>query len=149
MWIPHRLVSCTNKAKLKSFLGMASHHRRFIKNFASLAAPLREVIRESAHFKWEPEQEEAFGQIKRCLVEAPILHHFDDKKEIEIRTDASMQGLGATIVQYDDAGQEQVVSYASRRLVDAEKRYHCNELECMAAVWAIDDKFRAFVHGRP
>jgi hypothetical protein len=39
------------------------------------------------------------------------------------------------------------IAYASRGLNDAEMKYHTNELECFAIVWALK-KFRSYVYGR-
>ena len=53
-----------------------------------------------------------------------------------LRCDASSVGLGAVLLQYHDQTLF-LVSYASIKLTDAEKRYSTIERECLAVVWAI------------
>ena len=55
-----------------------------------------------------------------------------------ITCDASNQGLGAILYQ-EQQGVNQVISYASRTLSDAEKNYHLHsgELEFLALKWQL------------
>ena len=63
-----------------------------------------------------------------------------------VQTDASQEGLGAVLLQ--DGGEgPRPISYISRGLNDVKKRQHCNELECLALVWALE-KFRLYVYGK-
>ena len=55
--------------------------------------------------------------------------------------------MGAVLLQLGDNGL-QPVSFISRRLSDSETRYHSNELECLALVWALK-KFHSYIYGRP
>ena len=49
--------------------------------------------------------------------------------------DTSTKGLGATLWQQQSAGEIKTIAYASRFLLDTEKRYADNELKLQAAVW--------------
>ena len=59
--------------EVRSFHGLASFYRRFVKDFITLAAPLNEVLKKNVGFKWGEKQEEAFNVLKQKLTNAPIL----------------------------------------------------------------------------
>ena len=42
-----------NVKKVQKFLGLANYYRRFIKNFARIAAPLHALVRKKQKWKWE------------------------------------------------------------------------------------------------
>ena len=59
--------------EVRSFHGLASFYRRFVKGFNTIAAPLTEVIKKDRPFKWEDEQAKAFKDLKDMLISAPLL----------------------------------------------------------------------------
>ncbi|UYV61724.1 hypothetical protein LAZ67_1006165, partial [Cordylochernes scorpioides] len=132
--------------EIQSFLGMCSYYRKFIKDFSLIADPLTGLIRKNAQFTWTEKQEEAFQNLKKALINPPILGHFDPNAATYIHTDASNIGLGATLVQII-CGEEKVISYLSRTLSKAEQNYSTTEKECLAVVWAIS-KLRPYLYGR-
>ncbi|XP_057376543.1 uncharacterized protein LOC130697744 [Daphnia carinata] len=136
----------TNLKSLRGFLGLASYYRRFVPDFASLAHPLHALLKKNAVWRWTERHEGAKSSIVARLTTAPVLAHFDDALEVTIQTDASQTGLGAVLTQ--DTGEgHRPVTFISRRLSDTETRYHANELECLAVVWALK-KLRTYVYGR-
>jgi hypothetical protein len=71
---------------------------------------------------WTKEEERQFYEIRDCLTQAPILAHPDWDLPFEVHTDASLEGLGAVLVQRQD-GKEVAIGYASRVLAPAEKPF--------------------------
>ncbi|KFD59849.1 hypothetical protein M514_27962, partial [Trichuris suis] len=83
---------------------------------------------------------------KTATQQPPIGRHFQENWLVEVHCDGSRSGLGAVLLQKNE-GQEHVVTYISRNLSAAEARYHSNELECLAVVWALR-VLRPYVFGR-
>ncbi|CAB5185100.1 unnamed protein product [Rhizophagus irregularis] len=133
--------------EVRSFLGLCSYYRRFIKNFARIAKPLYHLVKKDVPFKWTEEQQEAFEELKRRLMEKPVLDYPDFEKEFILITDASGEGLGAVLSQKNKENKEFVIAYASRSLIGAEKNYPITELECLAIFWGIKH-FHKFLAGR-
>ena len=52
---------------------MASWYRKFINNFATIAAPLNLLLKEKQNWYWSDDQQSTFEQIKEYLSKAPIL----------------------------------------------------------------------------
>jgi len=48
-----------NVKEVQKFLGLANYYRRFIKDFARIAALLHVLVRKEQKWKWEKEQEKA------------------------------------------------------------------------------------------
>ena len=53
-----------NANEVRSFNGLASFYRKFVKNFSSLAAPLNELVKNNVVFKWTDVYEKAFNLLK-------------------------------------------------------------------------------------
>ena len=49
-------------------------------------------------FQWTPACQEGFDQIKKVLMEAPVLAYPDYSKPFILETDASLKGLGAVLI---------------------------------------------------
>jgi len=100
--------------EVQSFLGFANFYRRFIQDYSRVARPLTELTKgDKKEWKWNPQAEEAFQELKRRFTMAPILAHFDATKPVIIETDASDFAIGAILSQRDDGGRLHPVAFHS------------------------------------
>ena len=84
---------------IRSFLGLASYYRRFIKNFAEKAHALSILTKKNSAWQWGPTEKKAFDTIKTDLTTAPILSFPDFTRAFIVHTDASGFGVGAVLSQ--------------------------------------------------
>ena len=136
------------KTELRSFLGLASYYRRFIKNFAAVASPLHHALTvgNEKTFVWTTACDRAFSELKKCLVDAPVLSYPRSDEEFILDTDASDFGIGAVLSQIQD-GEEKVIAYASRTLSKSERNYSVTKREMLALVF-YSQHFRHYLYGR-
>lgn len=133
--------------QIRSFIGLASYYRRFIKNFAATARPLHEQTKTTKSITWNQDTTDAFIKLKQELTQAPTLRRADFSKPFLIVCDASQKGLGTILSQLDDEGKEHPVIYASRGLKNSEQNYGATKLECLALVWSLQI-FRPYLLGK-
>jgi len=88
-----------NIKEVQKFLGLANYYRRFIKDFAKIAAPLHVLVRKEQKWKWkwEEEQEEAFGRLKRAFTTEPVLAIPDIDRKMRVEVDASNYATGGVL----------------------------------------------------
>ena len=137
--------------KVKSFVGLVGHYRRFIKGFAKIAAPLYDLTsgdnkdKKSEHIDLSPEALEAFDRLKAACLQAPILAFLDFDKPFLLETDASGRGLGAVLSQKQPDGQYHPFAYASHVMNETEQRYHSNKQEFLALKWVVTEQFHEYL----
>ena len=131
--------------KVKSFVGLVGHYRRFIKGFANIAAPLYDLTsgenkhKKSEHLDLPPKAREAFDHLKAACLQMPILSFPDFSKPFLLETDASGKGLGAVLSQKQSDGQYHLIAY------ETEQRYHSNKQEFLALKWAVTKQFHEYL----
>ena len=135
-----------NASEVRSLLGMANYCRKYIKDFATITAPLRELTKKNVRFKWERKHSESFGKLKDELTLAPVMAYFDTKKETILTVDASPISISAILSQKAKGQKDpQVVTYASRALTAVEKRYSQTEEEFLGIVWGTEN-FNSYLY---
>ena len=127
---------------LKRFLGMVNYLSKFLPNLSSVSEPLRRLEAKDAEWSWLPVHDAAVQKIKSLVCEAPVLKFYDVTQAVTVECDASLSGLGATLLQ---GGQP--VAFASRALTPAEGRYAQIEKELLSVVFACE-RFDTYLYGR-
>ena len=157
---------------VRRVLGLLNYYRKYIPNFSLIAAPLFDLLQHpketngnnrknenrKCNGQTSSKQEILWSEIHRktlktlidYLTNPPILAYPKYDQPYVLHTDASQLGLGAVLYQSQD-GALRVISYASRTLTPAEKRYHLHsgKLEFLALKWAICDEFRDLLYYAP
>lgn len=137
-----------NQHELRQFLGLSGYFRRFIKDYALLAAPLTDLLKKDVKWSWTNTQDSAFHKIKELLIDRPILALYNQHAETQVHTDASKEGLAGILLQANSEGVFQPVSYFSRKTNTEERKLHSYDLETLAVVASLN-RFRVYLIGIP
>ncbi|MCO5570160.1 hypothetical protein L7F22_023877 [Adiantum nelumboides] len=117
---------------VRSFLGLCSYYRRFIRNFAEIASPLHALQKKGVTFRWTQEEISAFNLLKEKMTSDPVIVLPDLKKSFVVQCDACSSSIGAVLMQ-----DGRVVAYESRILQGLEKTMQVYEKELQAVINAL------------
>ena len=98
------------KKDVRSFLGLTGYYRKFIPDYAAIAAPLSDLTCKNRPMKvqWTAVCELAFKKLKQALCSSPILHSPDFNQPFLLQTDASNRAVGAVLSQMDSSGDHPI-----------------------------------------
>ena len=118
--------------EVRSFHGLASFYRKFIRNFSGICAPIMDTVKKKhKSFNWIEEAEKSFIVLKKKITEQPILVLLDFGKTFQVRCDASGLAIGVFLSQ--DNKQNACLS---EKLNDAKKKYSTYDKEFYAVIQA-------------
>ena len=136
----------TNITEMRRFMEMVNQLGKFSQNLADLTQPLRQLLSKKSAWLWGPDQDRAFKNVKEELAKPSTLARNDPQAPSKLSADASSYGLGAVLMQRVDL-KWKPVAYASRMMMETEKRYAQIEKEALAAIWACE-KFSMYILGK-
>jgi len=136
----------TSVKEVRSFLGLTGYYRRFVKGYATIAAPLHQLTKKDSTFVWTPETQTAFETLRDALTTPPVLAMPTDEGEFILDTDASDKSIGSVLSQVQE-GEEKVIAYAGRVLDKREANYCVTRKELLAVVYSLKH-FRQYLLGR-
>ena len=135
-----------SKTEVRSFLGVTNYYRKFIAKYSEIAAPLTDLTQNDVEFMWTEREQSAFELLKVKLTTADVLAHPDEKKPYIITTDASGFAISGVLSQDQPDGTRRPISYMSRKMQGAERRYAPHDKELLAIVRAVDH-WRCYLEG--
>ena len=89
-------------------------------------------------FAWSEACQSAFNLLKEAVTSAPVLAHFDPKKETHVECDSSDWVSSGVMSQYGDDGLLHSVAFFSKKLMDTECNYKIYDKELLAIVQAFE-----------
>ncbi|GJS96098.1 reverse transcriptase domain-containing protein [Tanacetum coccineum] len=124
--------------RLSRFLGDI-----FSKDFSKIARPMTHLLEKETPFIFSDECKQAFDELRKKLIESPILVVPNWDYDFEIMCDASDFALGAVLGQRKDK-HFHPIHYASKTMTGAQLHYTTTEKEMLAVVYALE-KFRPYL----
>ncbi|GBG60334.1 hypothetical protein CBR_g4290 [Chara braunii] len=100
---------------VRSFMGLTSYYRKFVRNFSAVAAPLTNLTKKDTPFLWSLHCQLAFTRLKKALTRAPVLKLPVPTLPFILTTDASQYGIGA-VLQQDDGNGLWPVEFMSKKI---------------------------------
>ena len=89
----------SDKNDVRSFLGLASYYRKFIKVFAAISKPLNTLLAKDENVIWSDKCSSSFNELKSCLSSSPMLGYPNFQEPFILETDARLLGFGAILSQ--------------------------------------------------
>ncbi|GBO32286.1 Retrovirus-related Pol polyprotein from transposon 297 [Araneus ventricosus] len=131
---------------LRSFLGLCTYYRRFVRNFSAIARPLHKLTEARSNFNWTEECEKSFNSLKQALISSPVLTYPRTDKGFILDADASNEGIG-TVLSQKIGNEECVIAYFSKSLDKPERNYCVTRKELLAIVKSIEH-FHHYLYGQ-
>lgn len=130
---------------MMSFLGFALYFKSFVPHYATLAAPLYEMTKDTFAWdgtEWTDERVLAFRSFQTALANCVGLYYPDYEKDFVLRCDASLEGVGMVLYQLhretpDSEPVYQVIMFASQKFSDQARRWATIEQEAYAVFWSV------------
>ncbi|GBG71816.1 hypothetical protein CBR_g9226 [Chara braunii] len=123
--------------ELRSFVGLANYYRKFVRNFSTIAAPLRRLLRKETIWKWDKDCTSAMKKLKQALIEYPVLKVADPSLPFVVTTDASQYDIGV-VLQQDNGNGYRPVEFMSARMPSEKVATSTYERELYALRQALD-----------
>ncbi|XP_022041174.1 uncharacterized protein LOC110943748 [Helianthus annuus] len=124
--------------EMQRLAGRLAALNRFLSNHAAKSYPFISTLRncvKKQEFRWTPEAESAFQQMKECLIELPTLTAPFEKELLILYLSSSDKAVGSVLL-VERNGVQTPIYYVSRMLTDPEIRYSTVEKLVLALLHA-------------
>ena len=97
------------------------------------------MLKKDGNFKWTVEAKRSFVDIKKALIEAPMLVSPNYAKEFIVFSFASEHTIAGVLLQKNEQNLEQPIAFYSKALRDSTLKYDIMEKQAYACVKALKE----------
>ncbi len=108
------------------------YYRKFMKNFAQVAAPFTNLLKKESMNEWGEEQEAAKQALIKTLTSTPLLQSPNYNEPFVVTTDASDIALGAVLTQ-----QDKPIAFLSKAFNPTKKNWIIYEKELFTIIYTL------------
>jgi len=119
-------------------MGKVNYYCNFIPNYSQLASPLNQLRRK---------QQQAFSALKKHILDATELAHFNENLSLVLATDASSFGIGVVLSHIHPDGKEKPIAFASKTLDVHQVRYSQIEKKALSIIFGVN-QFHQYLYGK-
>ena len=121
--------------QVQGFLGRLNYIARFISQLTAICEPLFKLLRKNQIVRWNEDCQEAFGRIKQCLMNPPVLMPPVPGRPLIMYMTILDESMGCMLGQHDESGKrKRVVYYLSKKFTACEMNYSLLKRTCYALV---------------
>ena len=138
-------ITPTCLKEVQAFIDFCNFYRRFIRNFFKIVRLMFNLTQKDISFSWFEICQKSFESLKKIIIQALILRHFDKFKKVILKIDSSDYVNEEVFSQYDDENNLHSMIFYSRNLLLAECNYKIYNKELLIIVrclkhWRFDLK---------
>ena len=116
---------------LQKILGVFGYNRKFIANYATITAPLYNLLKKNVTWDWSDDCQSAFEKLKKIISTAPVLalpDTSDPHNSYELSCDSSFRGFGGVLTQLIN-GKRRTIGYFSKAVPSHQRHWPAVKLE--------------------
>ena len=132
-WLTPKCVKDVQK-----FLGLANYYCQFIKDFASIAKPLHNMVKKDKKWEWTEKQERAFGKLKKRFTEELVLAALDLDKKIQIEVNTSDYATGGVLSIECENKLWRLVAFLSKSLNEMKRNNEIHDKEMLVIIRGLE-----------
>ena len=127
----HKWPELKTTKQVQSFLGFGNFYRKFIRVYLNITRPMNELLQKNKEFKWTPEAQAAFDELKKRFTEELVLMWPNPTKP---KCDASKYASGAVLTQTDINGEWHPCAFISKTFSPMEWNYEIYDQELLSVI---------------
>lgn len=104
-----------------------------------LAGRLQDLTKEDTPFNWKKYHQISYDEMKRILINTPIIALWQQNKTTVSENDAPGLAIGGCMSQYNEAGQLHPIAHFSKKLSPEEYNYDIHDKELLAVILCLKE----------
>jgi len=119
---------------VQKFLGLTNYYCQFIKEFATVARPLHDLVKKDIKWDWMEREEKAFEELKERFTKEPVLAAPDIDKKMRMEVDALDYATGGVLSIECEDRLWRPVAFLSKSLNKMERNYEIHDKKMLAII---------------